>query len=192
MSKPAKRVQCSLSRYVGGMSEFGRLKEAKVPFALVGANSGFPFFCSRNPISPKYFRGGFLVWFTSVLHVFRFSSFTKIPYGIVASTLVYVVDLIGGPSSIHIQPRKAMRRVKMAVNSDYDIAVTVATGNRARLADTGPLMTPRKHPTLRVVMQQLTESLCGKIGLSHDVLLKLIGQRPVRVQTACGLRYFNA
>jgi hypothetical protein len=42
-----------------------------------------------------------------------------------------------------------------------------------------------------VVMKKLAQRLRGKIGLSHDALQLLIGQRPARVSARGGLRYFN-
>jgi hypothetical protein len=52
-------------------------------------------------------------------------------------------------------------------------------------------LSPRKNPGFRVVVKKFAQAFCGKIGLSHDAVLSLCGQRPGGASTPFGLRHFN-
>ena len=118
---------------------------------------------------------------------------TKVGYSVVARVAINVVSVPAWPDFINVKPRKPVGAVKLHFNSNKNVPVVPdAAGNRPRLP-------PRflscyaacKHASLWVVVKQFAQARCGKIGLSHDTVPSLIGQRPACVDSTGGPRHFT-
>jgi hypothetical protein len=78
-------------------------------------------------------------------------------------------------------------QVHLAVNTDVDVAGAVRLPSRIAWPDstirTIALDTPSEHARYRVVVKKFAQTLRGKIGLSHEALQLLIGQRPAAIRS---------
>jgi hypothetical protein len=129
-----------------------------------------------------------------VLRVDGSAHVSQVGDGIVRRISVHVIDVCIGPNAVRIEPRQAVKPVEKSVDLCLE-ALSVASGatNSVAYADVPVwLHEPREHAALRVVLHKLAQTLRGKIGLSHEAVLSLIGQRPARVDSTSGLRYFSA
>ena len=130
--------------------------------------------------------------FPLVLGVDAAAYISQVGDGIIRPIAVYVVNVIFGPCARHVQPCQPVKPIRALVDAGYEVAVFPETPNWCADVDAhGRLDAPRKRPGLRVVVNQFVKSLYGKIVVSHDAVLSLIGQRPARVDSTSGLRYFS-
>lgn len=128
----------------------------------------------------------------SVLSIFRARDIPEIGKYVVVPHAINVVYGFGGPYSEYVKPCEAMAKVSVAINHNPDIPLIVghASLRTCKAISWAATFSPSKHPSLWVVVKQFAQTLCGKIGLSHDTGPSLIGQRPGRVISTSGLRYF--
>ena len=126
-----------------------------------------------------------------VLHVLSFSRLSKVAYSVVCWIAVYVVDKVFRPVSINKKPSRTMSRDMVFIDLQYHIP----PGNTASSTPNESVFTwvgqPCKDSSFPVVVKKFAQSLCGKIGLSHDAPCKRIGQKPIRVISTSRLRHFN-
>jgi hypothetical protein len=94
---------------------------------------------------------------------------------------------------MNVKPCNPVGVITGAINSDFDVPIAdifkpgVCSG-----LPSGPSLCPTgKRAGVWVVVEKFTQTLCGKIGLSHDALLMLIGQKPGSVSALAGLLHFT-
>lgn len=128
-----------------------------------------------------------------VLMVDSSSGYAKVRNSVIPTLAVYVVDWRIWERSMHIEPRKPMSQVHAPV--DHELRVPGCgmnpAGSLSSSNDTTPAHKIRQEASFVVVVKKFAQTLRGKIGISHDALQLLIGQRPARVDSASGLRYFS-
>ena len=186
----ASSMQSALSLKVGGMGEFGCVKVTEIARNTVHLNDGSPLptvpVCAKEPRACSSLRGSL------VLDVLSLGDIAEIANPVIRSNPVDVVNVLARKLAVNVKPCKSVKKVCFEGNLYSAISISVNTPNRVvnREAVAG-LNQPREHASLGVVMKQFTQALCGKIGLSHDAVLSLIGQRPGSVSALSGLRYFN-
>lgn len=124
-----------------------------------------------------------------VLFVLAVSYVAKIADAIVARIPVDVINLAARPFAINVQPREPVRVVPSVVYRN-EVGAAWSQCSLERNADTASAASvdkPFKVASVRCVPQNVAKSLRGKIGISHDALQMLIGQRPVGVRAPSGL-----
>lgn len=191
----AERVHFALGFKVSGMRLFWSCILPKVVAFPVDADLSKPrqrcsMFSFGNPKKPASAVGS---TFAHVLLVFRFGCATQIGPSVVRSIPINVVNFVRRPFVSHVQPRKAMGFVGIAPNLDCSVPLNGFKSARHGVGVNriGHSDAPRKNARFWIVMKKFAQTLRGKIGLSHDAVLSLIGQRPVSVSSTCGLRYFR-
>ena len=117
---------------------------------------------------------------------------TKICKPVVTPNPVDVVNFPLGPLSVGMKPSKPVHTVAGVADFHSEVSASViASSNVTDVNRISRAHTPRKNPGFRVVVEKFAQMFCGKIGLSHDAVLSLIGQRPRGVSALAGLRHFN-
>lgn len=178
-----------LGQKVSSVSKFGAAKSTK-------AHAHPACHDARSPSVPalecaEQTRGAGRFCGADVLGVFCRSNVSEIGKLVVISHAISVVYKADWPRSVHIQPSKSVCSVGEWGDSDGPVPLI---GNSPSYAPFSfvvwPINKPCKNASLRVVVKQFAQTLCGKIGLIHDTVLSLIGQRPARVISTGGLRHF--
>ena len=127
-----------------------------------------------------------------ILHVKAVSYIAQVFNTIVCCVPVYVVNVIDGPRSVYVKPRKSVRPIKPAANSYNDVALSVhAPSLIAEFDAATQVCFPLENASVGVVVKNLAQTRGGKIGSSHEAVLSLIGQRLTSVDALGGLRYFT-
>ena len=183
-------MQHPLCNDIGVVGLFGCAEVPKIVYDAVHLNDGSPF--TVIPISAKKSGTGSFLRFALILNVFRLRDIPKVANPVVCFSSVDVVNMVGGEGAVNIEPSKAMQRVGFIFNLCSVVPVTVNGSNR--MIDWQAIAgfyKPCKHASIWVVVKKFTQVCCGKIGLSHDAVLSLIGQRPGSVSALSGLRYFS-
>ena len=130
-------------------------------------------------------------WAADVLIVSRLTHISEVANTVVGSISIYVIDKVSRPVAVLIKPSQSVPEVGGSVNSHIHVSVFgIDTPCRAVWTPSGPSRPPSEYASIWVVVKQLAQTLCGKIGLSHDTVPSLIGQRPACVISTGGLRYF--
>lgn len=186
-------MKLSLGLYVGATSFFTIGKKAEMDGLPIVSDRCDPFGRVFVPTYAKQIGGTSFADMLDILPILRLRGLAQICKRIVAFYAVNVVNVFSRPMPVNVEPSKPVGWIKFPINSDKGVSVGRTSCNIANSIATmsSNSDSARKQPTLRLVMQQLTKALCGKIGLSHDALLMLIGQRPASADNASGLRYFN-
>jgi hypothetical protein len=128
-----------------------------------------------------------------ILRVLRICGLTQIVQTVVSPTTIYVVNAICRPSTMHIQPRKAMRHIDFSINPNFDVALVERPGNLAGSAERALIgRGPCEDTGFRVVTKNLFKTLLRQatLRLSHEAPRMLIGQRLRGVISATGPRHF--
>ena len=134
---------------------------------------------------------------SSVLGIARPSHIAKIFYSIIRLRPIDMINVTTRPNTVNIQPSKAVGLVSVASQREANVAVMVNKPKANRVfqrnssAGSTDYCNPHKDASLGIVVKQFAQACCGKIGLSHDTVPSLIGQRPGRVISTSGLRHFN-
>ena len=193
MLQRIERMKFALRSNIRGMGLIWAFKKPEVMFRPVNANSGLPFACARMPIGAKNTRLSARVGRFPVLHVFRFGCLSQICKRIVGSIRIDVVDLKRRPFSGHVEPRKPVSWINVSVDHYHSVAIAWASSRVSCFDAADAVLAPRKHASLRIVVEKFAQTLRGKIGLSHAVvpLKQWFGQRPASADNASGLRYFS-
>jgi len=185
----ASRVARSLCGQVGRVRRFLRGEDPKVVVNAFNVNScnpsGFALGDAHQSMLAVEMRAAL------VLLVYCLRNIAQVSYRIVSGVTVLMVDLSIRPNATHVQPRKAVRPVVMTSNADLDVTAAVAASGARLVASLASWIAPAKYAGIWIVVKKLAQTLRGKIGLSHDAVLSLIGQRPARVDSTGGLRYFS-
>jgi len=184
-------VKSALFRHVGGVCFFGG---GVAPNVAVNAVELYGCLKPVSVASNAKIAAG-VSWLRAalVLHIHRCRNITQIVESVVRLIAVDVVNVSGGPCPAHEKPRKTVRRVKTLIDTKANVPMRgFASSNIA-----GPCFMAlsrcqaSENAGFWVVVKKLAQTLRGKIGLSHDAVLSLIGQRPARVDSTGGLRYFS-
>lgn len=129
------------------------------------------------------------------VHIFLIQpprSVAKILKSVVCANAVQMINQLIRPFTSYIEPSQPVAAVKTPVNSYRQIPKRInstSTGSSFYLPAIHP---SNKGAIVGVVNEEFTQARSCKIGLSHDAVLSLIGQRPRAHLTAPGLRYFIA
>ena len=119
---------------------------------------------------------------------------SEINPSVVEPTSIDVIDLADRPHVGSVEPRQSVSQVPVPINTDPSVSVArVFAASVKTCADIGAscaLSSPGKNTSPSVVIKQFAQACCGKIISSHDTVPSLIGQRPARVISTGGLRYF--
>ena len=129
-----------------------------------------------------------------ILQVNGSRNVSQVAKGVVRPIPIFVVDVVLRPIASHVKPCQPMASIGLGLESYLEIPQRIKASSDC--ADRcGPvsasLNDPRKNAGFWVVVKKLAQHLRGKIGLSHDAVLSLIGQKPACVDSTSGLRYFN-
>jgi hypothetical protein len=131
-----------------------------------------------------------------VLHVPRVRNVSQVGPSVVMSDAVLVVNLPRGPAAGYVEPSQTMGKVAALIDPDLNVPLDEeAAGLATGWSDSAPALDaiePSEDAGFLIVVKQLAQALRGKIGLSHEALLKLIGQRPAACLALSGLRYSTA
>ena len=127
-----------------------------------------------------------------ILVVQRVRNGAQVAYSVVRLAPVDVVNFTRRPFAINVQPRQTVRKEARPINADVDVSIRCveSPGDRSSCSP-APSSFVGEVSRIGVVVKNFAQTLRGKIGLSHDAPIMLIGQRPVSVSSTCGLRYFS-
>ena len=97
----------------------------------------------------------------------------------------------------HEQPSHSVIANQCPINSNKDIPMSFTDTARrvSGINDSATAVTPyfpSDDASAGIVSKKFARACCGKIGLSHDAFLSLIGKSLHRATTLCGLAYFTA
>ena len=188
----ASIMPLALRRKIGGMGKLWRVERSKVVKNIADSYVcvvPVPIFCNAH--DSKLVVGMSL---PSIFHVTSEGHVAEIGNPVVALDSVDMVNHLNRKSSMHIQPSKAMS-LKCIVG-DFYYAISsgtyVSSGNDSCISESRASRNPSKNPGFWIIMKKFAQAFCGKIGVSHDAVLSLIGQRPARVDSTCWPRHFTA
>jgi hypothetical protein len=191
MSDTATIVKLTLRFKIPLVCLLRRVKDSKPNSFSIDTDGGRPPFTlalnshqSRGLIGS----GGAL----EVLQVGTSGNITKVSDGIVSLVSVDVVNVHFRPLAGHIKPGEAMRIVPCSLDSNDDVSDSLSGSGRTAFWGTkAKAFQPSEIARNWVVVKKFAQTLRGKIGLSHDALQLLIGQKPRSVSALPGLRYFK-
>jgi hypothetical protein len=188
----ATRVQAALSLKVGLMGLLGGSVHTKPLAHPISKNARRPsIFMWANPKQSARKIAG--VRGALVLRILGSRDIAKIDQAVVGSNSIDVVDLAHRPRGVMIKPSQPVLQVRGAIYANPSVSTRRrSTGSNSSRQVFSWLPSPSKAPILWVVVEKFAQTLRGKIGLSHDAVLSLIGQRPRSVCALSGLRHFNA
>lgn len=174
---------------IGFCGFFNAVKAAKMDSLSIKANQGPPSIPdlanTKNPARTVLVRA------LSVVRICAFINVAKVRNPIVRSDAVDVVNHKARPLAVHVQPSKSVRSLQSAINLNTNVSVCSGAGHCASPSATSSVRPPSKDAGRLVVVKKFAQTLRGKIGLSHEAVLSLIGQRPAGVSsTAAGLAIF--
>ncbi len=177
------RMQPALRLNVGGVGFFGRGEPAQLFAAPV-----YPQSCAISPeflvvIRAQWERRGPGGALFHVLKIHRLAYVAQVCKAVVGFVAVNVVNVLLWVFACHVQPRKPVGVMPLALKANDSIAKgnvhnsgDIANGLPAAEPDA-----PSKYTRFGIVVKKLAQALRGKIGLSHEALQLLIGQRPASV-----------
>jgi hypothetical protein len=188
MSKNTCGVMNPLGGKVSGAGFFRSGKIAQGNHFPINLDSGSPFSAiCIDPHEPRLAPS-----LVSVLNISSSADNSKVVDAVVTPNAVDVVNFTIGPDAVNVQPCNSAQAVTDVINFCSDISVAViASSNVANVNGIDRALAPRKNPGFWVVVEKFAQTFCGKIGLSHDAVLSLIGQRPRGVSALSGLCHFN-
>ena len=128
-----------------------------------------------------------------VKHIVCVIHMPQIANPVIRFVLVYVVNLVLRERAVNVQPSQPMRPESNSVNGNSYVPFLRVTSNASGF-DWAFSTPPNKHSSLWVVVKKFAQTLCGKIGLSHAVVLikQWFGQKLSSVSALTGLRHFTA
>lgn len=141
---------------IGLMGFFGCRKAAKGNCPFVRSNLCFvrAFFepsVIRNSLKPRS------VMRDAICAILAVGRFAQIYQTIIVSFPVYMIQLILGPSSRGVQPRKAVFSVSLPVNFNGAIPSVMPVSSSITNANSGSRYAPCKHAGIGIVVQQFAQ-----------------------------------
>ena len=181
-----------LSFDIGSMGKFGSFEYTDVGIPTVYAYLSHPSICdSMNTEKPT---GSVFIWPAPVLQVFGVRHISKVAESVVISNPVDVIYYPDRPTTCNVQPCKSVSTVRRRKNLYNNIPDRAPVGAfRTNFYTPTCANTPSKYSSFWIVMKNFAQTLCGKIGSSHDVVpfKQCCGEKPRRVDSTAGLRYFK-
>lgn len=114
--------------------------------------------------------------------IFRICSKCNVPKIGDSIVVLDAVDVVYHPDrkrSVNVQPSKSVGLKRGARN--FDLAIPVGIYRPACNASFAPahcgIDAPRKDSGFLVIVQKFAQAFCSNIGVSHDAVLSLIGQK---------------
>lgn len=102
--------------------------------------------------------------FALVFYVMLFKYIAQIAKTIVRFIAVDMINLTYGPRAGHVQPRKAMAFVRLAINCRSQIAFIGQTARYAALFNARLFESARKRPRKRIVVENFFKAVLRKHG----------------------------
>lgn len=186
-------MQSSLCRQVGGMSFFCRTEISDVNLSAVMADGGSPRIGlpESAPVNTTKSRPCTGIGGNQVLVVLGGADQPQIEPTVVSLDAVDMVNRSTWPKACHVKPCQPLGAVQPAVHTDSDVAVyEVGASGFGSCKPSTDSRSADKLTGFRVVMEKFAQNCCAKIGVSHDALQLLIGQRPRRVGSTSRPRHF--
>ncbi len=185
-------VNLSLCGDISVMSHFRRIKPTEPESFGVDDYCCRPSSVARG--NTKHSRCVVYLRTPKVLSIFGLIGKSKVRPSVVELIPVDVINFCFGPSVRDVEIRESVSKVLMPVDSYLCIPAMRNSFSSlfayANVRTFSTFLSPGKYAGSGVVVKQFAQTLCGKIGLSHDTVPSLIGQRPARVISTGGLRYF--
>lgn len=176
MLDSAPLVQFTLGLDVCGMGEFWCLERPEVKASPIQRDLGVP--SVFDLVSANQAAAAVGSRASHVLLVDDHGYNSEVGEPVVRLVAVDVVDDPIWRATNDVQPRHSMRSMPVPIYREADVsAAIIASGHGADLDAVAQRGTSSKNARLWIVVQQFAQSLRGKIGLSHDAVLSLIGQR---------------
>lgn len=184
-------VEPTFCDQVRGVGKLSSSKGANVPRLTVNSNhrreriSGF---CDPKKSSLAGLSGAH-----AILHILSVSHASEIDKPVVSPVTIYMVDVTGRPDAVNVEPSKPVCKAVAVHNVYDDVAFRVLAAENFPRRGVGRRYEPCEQPRFRVVTHNFSKGVCGKICLSHAVVpyKQWFGQKPRRVTSTSGLRYFN-
>jgi hypothetical protein len=174
---------------VGGMREFSGAETTEKFWNTESIYSGLPLFAVARDTSKPGCIGAALLLIVAILDRFGLS---KIGEFVVLPIAVNMVYLVIWPAPMHVKPCEPMCKEPTRIDHDQQVVGTVFAGyNIAHINAVTCTYQPSKEACIWIVVKNFAQSLCAKIGLSHDAHYQRIGQKPRRVCSTAGLRHFS-
>jgi hypothetical protein len=127
-----------------------------------------------------------------ILSIFSRRNVSEIGDAVIRFVAIDMVDLLLRPFAVYVQPRQTVRPPNTPVDVDEDVTTGAFDGPcSAVLPAAFPSGSPKEFAGFRVVVEKFAQSLRGKIDLSHEAVLSLIGQSLRRVDSASQARLFS-
>ena len=172
-------MQLAFSSKVCCVSKFGSRKYPQISNSLVDRNLSDEF--SFLGVKANSEQGGLIVLMRpfQVLSILCIGCFSKICNSIVRPVAVDMVNLVFRPSTVGVKECETMGFVSRTFYPEIDVTIsTQPTGNISGMGAVSPATyQSSENSSIRIVMKQLTKSLCGQWGriwLAHVRSLKAL------------------
>lgn len=171
----ASFVHVSFCAEVGPMGELWRT-EGPQPVANATSLDGgrpAPFVLARS----KKSAGAARPRAADVLRVNGVRRITQIVDTVVVPDPVYVVDLIGRPSPMDVEPCEPVGQVQRAANPNQKVPVAPGASSSVACLLVRGTHQARKYTSLWIVIKKFAQTLCGELGFAHNAVLlrQLVG-----------------
>lgn len=171
--------------------EFWSVEHTKVNRLTMEVNRSTPFAALLT--DAKKFNLRIRMAMAHVLTVSGNGYIAKILYSVIARIPIYVVYNAFGPNASCVEPCKAVGEIPSPVNANVNVSARVYRASRSTSGGVRTGANPtRERTSIWAIGKKFAQALCGKIDLSHAVspVKKWFGQKPARVISTGGLRYF--
>jgi hypothetical protein len=175
-------MQIALRSQVHLMGLFSRLECSKGDASSINAYTSMEFSSMRfNAKKSSLTRtaASFLV-----LKIDALWHITQVAKSVVQWVPINMVNKIPRPLTKDIEPGKPTLMVNLAENANFFASVSGVSSHITNSNTHCVFRLPRKHASLRIVVQDFAQAFYGKILLSHDAPPVRWDQRPVSVAIA--------
>ncbi len=177
----AASVVFSLGSDVGRVSFFCRSEPSKRDSLAVDSDSRLPAATRIKTCADQSFSSHCLA---HVLQICAARNIPQIGKAVIRLFAIDVVNVLPRLLPSHIQPGQSMSVMLRSINANRHVSRCVDNACNSSGAGTpAKSKSPPKHAGIGFVLKNLAQTLRGKIGLSHEALQLLIGQRPASVSS---------
>jgi len=152
----------TLCNKIGFMRLFRRIVVSYAACLFLYRYACAPFILKFNDANKTRFVA--FIGLSDVLRISVFKHFTKILKSVIVFYAVYVVYVLHRPRTCNVEPRQPMRLVDIAVDP-YRYVANAFFAASSGISDMNAFsnaFAPRKQTCLRVVIKNLTKTVCGK------------------------------
>lgn len=135
------------------------------------------------------FRAKFASWLPYWLRLI--CKIEKVSKSVVAVVAVSVPYSSCRPLAMNVKPSEAMGVIRNPINSNVDVACMTSSPSDGPSRFAAAIYKPSEKSSFWVVIENFAQAFCAKIGISHDTVPSLIGQRPSSISVLAGFRHFN-